>query len=108
LISLTKAERAGLYDAKVGETVNMLVDSRSVLMDVTRTDQFFPEHHLVAGRLHYTDPFWGAIQLSTPEGPASFDVDPLAGSKLSTLQEGTPVTIELDADNVMVDIHWGQ
>jgi hypothetical protein len=47
----------------------------------------------------------GAIQLSTPEGPANFDVDPLAGSKLSVLQEGTPVTIELDVDNVMVDIH---
>ena len=108
VISPTKAERVGLYDAKVGETVNMLVDSGNVLMDVSRTDQFFPEHHFVAGRLHYTDPIWGAIQLSTPEGPASFDVDPLAGSKLSTLQEGTPVTIELDADNVMVDIHWGR
>jgi hypothetical protein len=30
------------------------------------------EHHLVPGRLHYTDPFWGAIQLSTPGGPSSF------------------------------------
>ena len=108
VISPTKAERVGLYDAKIGETVNMLVDSGNVLMDVSRTDQFFPEHHFVAGRLHYTDPLWGAIQLSTPEGPTSFDVDPLAGSKLSTLQEGTPVTIELDADNVMVDIHWGR
>jgi len=108
VISPTKAERVGLYDAKIGETVNLLVDSGNVLMDVSRTDQFFPEHHFVAGRLHYTDPLWSAIKLSTPEGPASFDVDPLAGSKLSTLQEGTPVTIELDADNVMVDIHWGR
>ena len=30
-------------------------------------------------------------------------MDPLAGSKLSTLQDGTPVAIELDADNVMLD-----
>lgn len=59
VISPTKAERVGLYDAKIGETVNMLVDSGNVLMDVSRTDQFFPEHHLVSGRLHYTDPFWG-------------------------------------------------
>ena len=108
VISPRKAERVGLYDAKVGETLNMLVDSGNVLMDVSRTDRFFPEHHFVAGQLHYTDPYWGAIQVSTPEGPANFDVDPLAGSKLSTLQEGTLVTIELDADNVMVDIHWSR
>jgi hypothetical protein len=31
-------------------------------------------------------------------------VDTLAGSKLSVFQEGMPVTIELDADNVMIDI----
>ena len=108
VISPTKAERVGLYDAKLGETVNMLVDSGNVLMDVSRTDRSFPEHHFVAGRLHYTDPFWGEIQLSTPEGPATYEVDPLSGSKLSVLQEDMPVTIELDADNVMVDIQWSR
>ena len=45
------------------------------------------------------------IQLSTPEGFERFDVDALAGSKLSVFQEGDPVTVELDADNVMIDIH---
>ena len=44
------------------------------------------------------------IQLSTPEGFERFDVDALAGSKLSVFQEGVPVTVELDADNVMIDI----
>ena len=68
VISPTKGERVGLYDAKIGDTVNMLVDSDNVLMDISRTDQFFPEHHFVAGRLHYADPLRGAIQLSTPEG----------------------------------------
>ena len=50
VISPTKAERVELSDAKVGETVNMLVDSGNVLMDVSTTDQFFPEHHYIAGR----------------------------------------------------------
>jgi hypothetical protein len=108
VISPTKAERVGLYNAKIGEAVNMLVDSGNVLMDVSRTDREFPEHHFIAGRLHYTDPYWSEIQLSTPEGPTTFEVDPLAGSKLSVLQEDTPVTIELDADNVIVDIHSGR
>ena len=88
VISPTKGERVGLYDAKIGDTVNMLVDSDNVLMDISRTDQFFPS---------------GRHSAFNPRGPASFDVDPLAGSKLSTLQDGTPVAIELDADNVMLD-----
>ena len=45
------------------------------------------------------------IQLSMPEGFERFDVDALAGSKLFVFQEGVPVTVELDADNVMIDIH---
>ena len=36
------------------------------------------------------------------------DVDALAGNKLSVFQEGQPVTLELDADNVMVDIYRGR
>jgi len=106
VISPAKADRVGLHDAKVGESVNILVDSGNVLMDASRTDQFFPDHQFIAGRLRYADPYWGEVQLSTPEGPKHFEVDPLAGSKLSVLQEGMPVTVELDADNVMVDIHW--
>ena len=104
-ISPNKADRVGLYDAKVGDMVNMLVDSGNVLIDVAKTDQFFPDHHFVAGTFHYADAYWGEVQVSTPEGPTHFEVDPMAGSKLSLLQEGTPVTIELDADNVMIDIY---
>ncbi len=107
-ISPSKADRVGLHEAKVGEQVNLLVDSGNVLIDVSRTDRFFPDHRFIAGTVRYSDPYWSEIQLSTPDGPASYEVDPLAGSKLSVLQEGMPITIELDADNVMVDIHRGR
>ena len=104
-ISPNKADRVGLHQAQVGEAVNLLVDSGNVLIDVSTPDRPFPDHRFVAGTIHYADPYWSEIQLSTPDGPASFEVDALAGSKLSTFQEGTPVTVELDADNVMIDIY---
>jgi hypothetical protein len=104
-ISPNKADRVGLHDAKVGDTVNMLVDSGNVLIDVAKTDQAFPDHHFVAGTFRYADPYWSEIQISTPEGSTHFEVDSLVGSKLSTLEEGTPITIELDADNVMIDVY---
>ena len=107
-ISPTKADRVGLYDARVGDTVNMIVDSGNVLMDAAKTDRFFPDHHFVSGTLRYADPYWTEIQISTPEGFERIDVDALAGNKLSVFQEGQPVTLELDADNVMVDIYRGR
>lgn len=107
-VSPNKADRVGLHDAKVGETVNLLVDSGNVLIDVSRADRFFPDHRFVVGTVRYADPFWQEIQLSTPDGTATFEVDALAGTKLSTLPDGAPVTLELDADNVMIDIHRGR
>ena len=107
-VSPNKADRVGLHDAKVGETVNLLVDSGNVMIDVSRTDRFFPDHHFVAGTVRYTDPYWQEIQLSTPEGTTTFEVDAMAGSKLSMMPDGTPVTLELDADNVMIDVHRGR
>jgi hypothetical protein len=104
-ISPNKADRVGLHHAKVGDTVNLLVDSGNVLIDIASTDRFFPDHRFVVGTVRYADPFWQEIQLSTPDGPTTFEVDALAGNKLSVLPEGAPVTLELDTDNVMIDIH---
>lgn len=107
-ISPNKADRIGLHDAKVGEPVNVLVDSGNVLIDASRTDRFFPDHRFMAGTVRYADPFWHEIQLSTPEGTTTFEVDTLAGNKLSVIPDGAPVTLELDADNVMIDIFPGR
>jgi len=104
-ISPNKADRVGLHQAKTGEAVLMLVDSGNVLLDVARVDRPMTDHRVVAGTLHYTDPYWSEILISTPEGYERFDVDALAGSKLSVFQDGTPVMVELDADNMMIDIH---
>lgn len=104
-ISPNKADRVGLHEAKPGVPVVMLVDSGNVLLDVSRADRPLAEHRFIAGTLRYADPYWAEIQISTPEGFERFDVDALAGSKLSVFQEGASVAVELDADNVMIDIH---
>jgi len=104
-ISPNKADRVGLHEAKVGEGLMLWVDEGNVLLDVHKIGQPFGEHRFVAGTLNYADPYWGEIKLSTPEGTERFEVDTLAGSKLSVFQEGAPVIVELDGDNVMIDIH---
>lgn len=104
-VSPNKADRVGLHEANAGDTVLMLVDSGNVLLDVTKAGRAFADHRMIVGTLDYADPYWGEIRLSTPEGFERFEVDALAGSKLSVFQEGAPVAVELDADNVMIDIY---
>jgi hypothetical protein len=104
-ISPNKADRVGLHEVKPGDAVVLWVDAGNVLLDVHKKDALPAEHRIIAGNLNYADPYWTEITLSTPEGTSTFDVDALAGSKLSVFQEGTPVAVELDADNVMIDIH---
>lgn len=105
-ISPRKADRVGLHHAKIGERVLLLVDSGNVLLDAgmaTRKDLF--QHRVLSGRMDYSDPYWTEIRLSTSAGSERFEVDTLAASKLSVFSQGAKVTIELDADNVLIDIH---
>lgn len=105
-ISPNKADRVGLHEAKIGDEILLLVDSGNVLLDATTSTRMAMfEHRLLTGRIDYADPYWGEIRLSTPEGTERFDVDSLMGNKLWVYEQGAPVVIELDADNVMIDIH---
>jgi len=104
-ISVVKAERMGLYQPAAGDEVTIVIDEGNVLLDIHKKGAAPAGHRLISGKLSYADPFWGVIELKTPEGPQSFAVDTLAGSKLSVLQEGGQVRAELDEDNILIDIH---
>lgn len=104
-ISPGKADRTGLHEAKPGDEITLVVDEGNILVDVHKSGIPSGGHRLVVGTLDYADTYWGEIQLSTPEGMERFDVDSLAGSKLSVFQQGAPVTVELDEDNMLIDIH---
>lgn len=103
-LSMLKAERIGLHEARIGDSVTLLVDEGNVLVDAYRAGATVPDHRVIAGELQYTDQTWEEIKLSTPEGIERYEVDPLAGSKLSGLNQGSRVEVELDADNQVVYI----
>ena len=104
-ISLKKAERMGLEDARAGDKVTVTVDESNVLLDIHKTGAAPAGHSLLTGKLSYADPFWEVVEVSTPEGTKSFAVDSMAGSKLSVFKEGSLVRLELDEDNMVIDIH---
>ncbi len=104
-ISPAKADRVGLHEAKPGDGVTLIVDEGNVLMDAHKTGIPASGHRMVMGNLNYADAYWSEVKLSTPEGVERFDVDTLIGSKLSIMQEGLTVIVELDEDNTVIDIH---
>lgn len=105
VVSPNHADRVGLHEARVGDRVMLWVDEGNVLIDVHADGFQGRTHRTVAGRLWYADPYWNEIRLATPGGIERYDVDALAGSKLSVMPEGGPVTVELDEDNIVIDIH---
>lgn len=104
-VSVKKAERMGLHEAKVGDEVIATLDESNVLLDIHDPNRPIHRHRVLVGNLAYADPFWEVVEIFTSEGLESFPVDSLAGSKLGALKEGDLVRAELDEANVMIDIH---
>jgi hypothetical protein len=95
----------GLEGARIGDEVTLTVDENNALLDIHKKGVDPAGHSLLTGKLTYADPFWEVVELSTADGTKSFAVDSVAGSKLSALKEGSPVRLELDEDNMVIDIH---
>ena len=94
----------GSEKLKVGEEVEMQVNENNAVIDVHRKGEPSHSHRYVTGDLVYTSSDRREIKLWTPEGEKSFDVQ--AGrSKLAQFQEGAPVTIELNEEGKLIDIH---
>jgi hypothetical protein len=105
VISMNKAERMGLHEAEVGDEVVLTIDEGGQVLDVHKKGLPPAGHRVLIGKLGYVDPFWEVLEVSTTDGIATFAIDPMAGSKLSVLNEGSKVRVELDEDNIVIDIH---
>jgi hypothetical protein len=104
-VSLHKAERMGLYEAKVGDEVILVIDEENLLIDLHKKGSEPAGHRLIAGKLSYADPFWESIEITNADGKQTFAMDEATGSKLSMLKEGQRVRAEVNEDNQVVDIY---
>jgi hypothetical protein len=107
-ISISKADRMGLHEARVGDPVTFTVDENNVVVDVHKAGVEPAGHRRVTGKLHIADPSGSEIKLATQQGVETFSVDSMAASKLAGLAKGAPVVLELDESNTVIDIHPGK
>lgn len=102
--SMTIASTLTPKNLEVGEDVEMQVNENNAVIDVHRKGEKAHSHRYVSGNLTYTSADRKAVKLWTPEGEKTFDVQ-TGRSKMSTLEEGAPVTIELNEAGKVIDIH---
>lgn len=103
-VSVHKAERMGLNEAKAGDEVILVIDESNMLIDLHRKGTQPAGHRLIAGKLTYADPFWEFIEITDADGKQTFAMDEGTGSKLSMRKQGELVRVELNEDNEVVDI----
>ena len=89
---------------EVGEEVEMLVNENNAVIDVLGKGEKRHFYRFVSGDLTYTSTDHNEIKLWTPGGEKVFDVQS-GRSKMSTFEEGAPVTIELNEAGKVIDIH---
>lgn len=101
---MTIASTFSPQDFVAGDEVEMQVNENNAIIDIHRKGEKGHAHRYVTGDLVYTSSDRKEIKLWTPEGEKVFDVQ--AGrSKLAQFQEGAPVTIELNEEGKLIDIH---
>lgn len=89
---------------EVGEEVDMWVNENNAVIDVHRKGDPSHSHKFVTGSLAYTSTDKTEIKLQTPEGEKTFDVQ-TGKSKLSSIAEGSPVTVEVNEEGKVIDVH---
>jgi len=89
---------------EVGEEVEMWVNENNAVIDVHRKGDPAHKHKFVSGNLVYASTDKAEIKLQTPQGEKNFDVQ-TGKSKLSTIQEGAPVTVEVNEEGKVIDVH---
>jgi hypothetical protein len=104
-LPVTKAERLGLQDLKVGEELSLVIDENNLVIDVHKAGVAGKGHRMLTGRLESADKAGKSIRLATADGLKAFAVDPMAASKVSGLKEKDQVMVEVDEANTVIDIH---
>ena len=90
-------------DIKVGDELSLWVNENNVVVDHHRRGDKQHQHRYITGKLAYASADKNDIKLWTPEGEKTFDVQ-TGRSKLSVIEEGMAITVELNESGKIVDI----
>ena len=100
---MNATERSGLSQVRVGDELTVWIDEDNNVVDVHKKGHQL-KHRLITGKLASSNNSKTEMKLSTPEGIHTFAIK-LEEVKLHNMPEGTLVTVEIDEQGRLMDIH---
>lgn len=96
--------KIGIKSAKIGQTMTLHMHNDSVVADLAASNDSALLRRFVTGPLDFAAPDHAAVRLWTPEGEQTYPIG--AGkSLLNGAREGTPITVELNGQGELIELH---
>lgn len=96
--------KIGIKNAKIGQTMTLHMRNDSVVADLAAANDSALIRRFVTGPLDFTAPDHANVRLWTPEGEQAYPVG-VGKSDLNGAREGTPITVELNGQGEVVELH---
>lgn len=93
--TLTLFSKEGLREVKASPWATVWTHGRNIVVDIFTQGEPTPRHRFITAVPVYESPDRTTLTLWTPEGGMPVDLTQ-AGSRLSSLEDGMPVTVRLD------------
>jgi hypothetical protein len=106
-LSENSSIRHGHGAPKVGDNMILWVSENNMVIDAHPKGQAAKAHRSISGKLVNLDNVKSEIKLSTSEGETTLKLKPETRSFVD-LPKGTPVTVELNENGEVIDVHRDQ
>lgn len=96
--------KIGIKNAKIGQTMTLHMHDDYVVADLAASSDSALIRRFVTGPLDFAAPDHTTVRLWTPEGDQTYPVG-MGKSVLNGAREGTPITVELNGQGEVVELH---
>ena len=96
--------KIGIKNAKIGQTMTLHMHNDSVVADLAAANDSALIRRFITGPLDFTAPDHATVRLWTPEGEQTYPVG-VGKSDLNGTREGIPITVELNGQGEVVELH---
>ncbi len=96
--------KIGIKSAKIGQTMTLHMHNDSVVADLAASNDTALLRRFVTGPLDFAAPDHAAVRLWTPEGEQTYPIG-TGKSVLNGAREGTPITVELNGQGELIELH---
>jgi hypothetical protein len=98
--------KIGIKHAKIGQTMTLHIQDDSIVADLAASSDLTLLRRFVTGPLEFAAPDHASVRLWTPEGEQIYPIG-VGKSQLNGAREGTPITLELNGQGEVVELHRG-